>query len=320
MVFTTRINTSVVGNTQYIIKMNKSQKPTKTPRLDWSEKIGGFGIWSAELRYGDPVRCRAAAAELDALGFGALWVPGGVGGDILNVLDDLLDVTERVTLASAIVNIWKHDPAEIGVWWRGQSAARQKRLLLGLGVSHAPLIGKQYAAPLAAMSNYISALNDERVPSAHLCVAAFGPKMLAVARDLSAGAHPYLVTPKHTASARELIGPQALLAPGQAVAFETEPSRARGIARQALTVYLKMPNYIASWKRQGFTDVDIETASDKLCDALVAWGDVDRMVARINAHLEAGADHVCIKVVRGAPGGEPTDLMDHWRALAHALL
>jgi probable F420-dependent oxidoreductase len=282
--------------------------------------IGRIGVWSAELRFGDPEKSRIAAAELDRLGFGALWVPGGIGGDILASLDRLLDITERTTLASAIINIWKHAPAEIGDWWRGQSPARQGRLLLGLGVSHAPLIGEAYQRPIAAMSGYIGALAAEGVPGARLCVAAFGPKMLALSAARTAGAHPYLVTPEHTVAARAQLGPDALIAPGQAVAFETDPAKAREIARGALSVYLRMPNYIASWRRQGFSDADIETASDRLCDALVAWGEVDALAARVRAHLDAGADHVCVKVVRGAPGGDATDLLDDWRALAAALL
>ncbi len=286
----------------------------------WRDRIGRVGIWSLELRFGEPAASLEAARELDQLGFGALWVPGGVGGDILATMDRLLDVTQRTTLASAIINIWRHEPAEIGTWWRGQTPARQDRLLLGLGVSHGPLIGASYARPLAKMSGYIDALEAEGVPGARQCLAAFGPKMLALSRDRTAGAHPYLVTPEHTASARALLGPDAMLAPGQAVTFETDPDRAREIARGALSVYLKMPNYMASWKRQGFTDEDIETASDRLCDALVVWGDVGRIVERVNAHLAAGADHVCLKVVRGAPGGDASDLMEDWRALAAALL
>lgn len=285
----------------------------------WRSRLGAIGIWSAELRFGDPTLGRAAAAELDALGFGALWIPGGMGGDILETMDRLADATARATIASAILNIWKHLPAEVGAWWRGQSPARRERLLLGLGVSHAPLIGAQYARPVGVMRDYVEALVSEGVDRERLCIAAFGPQMTALSRDRTAGAHPYLVTPEHIAWTRGVLGPDALLAPGQAVALETDPARAREIARGALSVYLPMPNYIASWKRQGFTDEDIATGGDRLCDALVAWGDVDQIAGRVQAHLDAGADHVCVKVVRGAPGGEAADLMEPWRALARAL-
>ena len=181
-------------------------------------------------------------------------------------------------------------------------------------------LGAQYQKPLAAMSAFVDALEAEGVPAERLCIAAFGPKMLALSRDRTAGAHPYLVIPEHTASAREQLGPGVLLAPGQAVAFETDPGRAREIARGALSVYLPMPNYIASWKRQGFTDEDIARVSDRLCDAMVAWGGVETIVSRVKAQIDAGADHVCVKVVRGAPGGEATDLLPQWRELAAALL
>ena len=286
----------------------------------WSDRIGRIGIWSAELRFGDRAKACAAARELDQLGFGAVWVPGGVGGDILGAMSDLLDATDRITVASAIINVWKHEPAEIGAWWREQGEARQGRLLLGLGVSHAPLIGASYAKPIAVMSRYIEALTAQGVPRDRLCVAAFGPRMLALAGDQSAGAHPYLSTAEHTAAARAQLGPSALLAPGQWVAFESDPNRARAAIRGALSVYVHLPNYQASWKRQGFTERDIAEVSDRLCDAMAAWGGVDRMVAGVKAHLDAGADHVCVKVVRGAPGGDATELLPEWRELAAALL
>jgi probable F420-dependent oxidoreductase len=234
-------------------------------------------------------------------------------------MDRLLDVTQRTTIASAIINIWKHEPAEVGDWWRGESPARRERLLLGLGVSHPNLIA-DYQRPLAVMTDYIAALEAQGVPASHLCVAALRPKMLALSADRTAGSHPYLVTPEHTAAARAQLGPDTLIAPGQAVVLEADPVKARQIARGALAIYLPMPNYQASWRGQGFTQQDIETCSDRLCDALVAWGGADQIAARIRAHLDAGADHVCLKVVRGAPGGDATDLLDDWRALAAALL
>jgi probable F420-dependent oxidoreductase len=203
---------------------------------DWRARMGSIGIWSAELRFGDQGRAHAAAAELDRLGYGALWVPGGVGGDILETMDRLVSATE---------------PAEVGAWWAGESAGRRERLMLGLGVSHGPLIGEQYAKPIAVMRAYIGALNAAGVDRDHLCVAAFGPKMLALSRDLTAGAHPYLVTPEHTAEARALLGPEALLAPGQAVALETDPARARQIARGALSVYLEAPGLHRRGRRDG---------------------------------------------------------------------
>lgn len=287
----------------------------------WRARIGTIGIWSGELRSGNLANSCAAAAELDRLGFGALWVPGGIGGDILERMDSLVDATARTVVASAILNIWKHEPSSVGAWWAGQSAVRRDRLLLGLGVSHAPLIGADYSKPIGKMRGYIDALEAEGISPDHLCVAAFGPQMLALSRDRTAGAHPYLVTPAHTTSARAILGADALLAPGQAVALETDPVKARAAARGALSVYLNFPNYLASWRNQGFSDADFTNGgSDRLCDALVAWGNVDSIAARVREHLDAGADHVCIKLVRGAPGGEATHLIADWRTLAKALL
>ena len=286
----------------------------------WREAIGPIGIWSAELRFGDREASCEAAAQLDDLGYGALWVPGGLGGDILERMAALVDATSNVTIASAIINIWNHEPAELGQWWKQQGAARQERLLLGLGVSHVSLIGKDYVKPLAKMRSYIDELEAQGIPRQHLCVAAFRPRMMALAGEATAGAHPYLVTPEHTAWAREALGLGPLLAPGQAVAMTSDPVEARTIARGALSVYLPMENYQASWRQQGFTNEDFGEGSDRLCDALIAWGEPESIAIHVRKQLAAGADHVCLKVVRGAPGGEPMGLLDSWRQLAKVLL
>ena len=180
-------------------------------------RLGRIGVWSLELRFGDPGQAADAAAELDELGFGALWIPGGVGGNVLGDIDRLLSATRNTVLATGILNIWKHDAREIGEWWRAQPAARKERVLLGLGVSHGPLIGDTYRKPLAAMDAYLTQLFAEGLPATHLCLAALAPKMLELSRDRTAGTHPYLVTPEHSAMARELLGPNALLAPEQGV-------------------------------------------------------------------------------------------------------
>ena len=279
-----------------------------------------IGIWSAELRYGDAAASRRAAAELDELGFSALWIPGGVGGDVFGAVDSLLSVTNRTTVATSIVNIWKHQPSEIGRWWRSLTPDHQSRVMLGLGVSHASLIGASYGRPIATMGAFLDGLDAQGVPTDKRCLAAFGPKMLDLARDRSAGAHPYLVTPQHTVEARGRLGPASLLAVGQAVILEEDPSKAHEIARQGLSPYLHQPNYINSWKRLGFSDDDIENVSSRFCDGLFAWGGMGAIAERVNAHLDAGANHVCLKVVRGYPGGDATELSAAWRSLAQALL
>ena len=283
-------------------------------------ELGRIGIWSLELRFGDPVEAVDAVAELDELGFGAIWIPGGVGGDILGDVGRLLSATRKAVIGTGILNIWKHQPADIGAWWRQQSADQQARVLLGLGVSHGPLIGEAYSHPLAAMRNYLAQLSEQGLPSTALCLAALGPKMLELARDRTAGAHPYLVPPEHTARARKILGTGVLLAPEQGVVLESDPARARAICRHALEHYRHLPNYLNSWARLGFTDEDITNLSDRLIDALFAWGQPDRIVERVNAHLAAGADHVCLQVITGARGPNVSAARSAWRDLAAALL
>jgi probable F420-dependent oxidoreductase len=288
------------------------------------DRLGRIGVWSVELRYGDPGAADEAVSELDELGFGAVWIPGGAGGEIFSDVDRLLAATRNAVICTGIINIWKHEPSELGAWWRGLSAERQSRVMLGLGISHAQLIGADYSRPIATMTAYLDGLDAETVAPGHRCLAALGPKMLDLAKARSAGAHPYLVTPEHTAFARERMGPGALLAPEQGVIFETDPAKAREIARQALGVYMQLPNYVNNWRRLGFTEDDVTGPSDRLCDALFAWGGIDRIVSRVNQHLEAGANHVCIQVVHGAPGAAAADdfasSRQAWRELAKALL
>jgi probable F420-dependent oxidoreductase len=288
--------------------------------MNTSPRLGRIGIWSLELRFGERAAAVAAAAELDQLGFGALWIPGGVGGDVLSDVEALLAATRRTIIATGILNVWKHAPREVALWWQQLPADSQRRVLLGLGVSHSALIGDAYRKPLAVMREYLDALALEGVSAASLCLAALGPQMLALARDRTAGAHPYLVTPEHSATARQVLGPGKLLAPEQGVIAETDPARARELGRAALTHYRVMPNYTNSWRRLGFTEDDITTLSDRLIDGLFAWGGTERIVERVNAHLAAGADHVCLQVISGARGGSFNTLQPVWRELAAALL
>jgi probable F420-dependent oxidoreductase len=271
--------------------------------------LSGTGIWSADLRYAEPAAIAEAAAELEALGYRALWIPD-TGGDVFSALDLLLQATATVTVATGILNIWRHAPEATNDWWSALAPADQDRTLLGLGVSHGPLIGEEWSRPLSAMRGFLDAL---AVPSEHLCIAALGPKMLELARDRTAGTHPYLVTPEHTALARKAVGPHGLVAPEQGVVLETDAGTARAIARQMLGGYVSLPNYVNNWKRLGFTDDDVTSLSDRLVDALVAWGDVDAIAARVAEHRAAGADHVCLQVLqaRGSPSPRTA-----WEALA----
>jgi probable F420-dependent oxidoreductase len=274
----------------------------------------GTGIWSFELRYYDPAAIVDAASELEELGYTAVWLPD-VGGDVFDALDRVLGATTTIVVASGIVNIWAHDAAEVVQWWHGLAPADRARTLLGLGVSHGPLIGDAWRQPVARMSEYLDACDAGALPTGARCLAALGPRMLALARDRSAGAHPYLVPPEHTAGARAILG-DAYLAVEQGVVLETDKERARDIARHALEIYCGLPNYVGNWKRLGLTDDDVEARSDRLVDTIIAWGDVDAIAARVAEHRAAGADHVCIQVLN--PPGAPMNL-DAWRELAPAL-
>lgn len=282
-------------------------------------RLGRIGIWSHELRRGDPGQITDAAAELEELGFGALWIPGAMGGELLNDVSRLLSATRTTTIATGILNIWKHDAREVGEWWRNLSADHKGRLLLGLGVSHGATVGEAYRKPLSAMKDYLAQLGDAGVPRTSLCLAALGPKMVELARDRTAGAHPYMVTPGHTAIARDGLGPHALLAPEQGVVLEPDPARARELARPQVKGYGALANYANSWRRLGFSEQDIASASDRLVDALFACGGVDRITERIDAHFAAGADHVCLQVVGVGHSADAGAMLPAWRQLAAVL-
>jgi len=278
-----------------------------------------IGIWSLELRFGDRQEAADAAAELDDLGYSALWIPGGIGGDVLGDVDRLIGATKRAVIATGILNIWKHEPADVGRWWQNLSEERRARALIGLGVSHSPLIGDAYQQPLARMRGYVDQLDEAGVPKDAMCLAALGPKMLELARDRTGGAHPYLVTPAHTARARAVLGSGKLLAPEQGVILETDPTRARALARKALEHYLHLPNYVNNWRRLGFADADIASVSDTFVDAVFFWGSAETIARRVNEHLSSGADHVCLQVITGA-GVNVAAARPAWRELAAALI
>jgi probable F420-dependent oxidoreductase len=285
--------------------------------------LGPVGIWSGALRYGDRGQARDAAAELETLGFGALWLPGGIGGDIFEAVSALLDATSRVVLATGIVNLWMHEPAEVAEAHTRITSAHADRFLLGIGVSHAPLIDAdhpgRYTRPLEATRRYLDALDATTppVPVDERALAALGPKMLELARDRSRGAHPYLVTPEHTRGARAVLGAGPVLAPEQSAVLEQDPGRARELARRHLSIYLQLPNYVNNLRRLGFSVDDVAApGSDRLVDSIVAWGDVGAIARRVREHHDAGADHVCVQVI--APDLRVPSL-EVWRELGPAL-
>ncbi|MGA7419279.1 MAG: LLM class F420-dependent oxidoreductase [Acidimicrobiales bacterium] len=282
--------------------------------------LGQVGIWSGQFRSKDTGAARDAARELEGLGYGALWIPGGAGGDIFGDVTRVLSATTTLPVVTGILNVWMHDPSEVSSDHARIGAAYPERFLLGLGVSHAMLVEAQgdrrYERPRTKMADYLDAL-DSAVPPVgreDRVLAALGPKMLELARDRSAGAHPYLTTPKHTGEARSTLGAGPLLAPEQMVVLDPDPSSARAVARQTLSRYLLLPNYTNNLKRLGFSEADLaDGGSDHLVDGIIAWGDIAAIAGRVKEHLDAGADHVCLQVLTDTPGAYP---ITQWRQLA----
>ena len=283
--------------------------------------LGRIGVWSWSFSR-EPAEVAEVAAELEELGYGALWFPNRP--QIFELAGQILGATRRIVAATGIASIWTHSPEDVARAHRELTRTYPGRFLLGLGVSHAHVVDREqpgrYSRPLTRMREYLDRLDRlaEPVPREERALAALGPRMLELARDRTAGAHPYLVTVEHSRRARELLGPGRLLAPEQSVVLETDPARARAVARQHLAMYLQAPNYTNNWLRLGFTPGDLENGgSDRLVDEVVAWGDLEAIRDRIVRHLQAGADHVCIQVATAA--GRATLPREEWRRLAALL-
>ncbi|MER5749698.1 LLM class F420-dependent oxidoreductase [Streptomyces sp. NPDC002088] len=294
--------------------MSESPSSASTTR----EIVGRYGIWSVELRSEDPARrgeIAEAAAELEQLGYGAVWLGGSSAA---RHAVPLLEGTSRLAVGTSIQSIWQYDAEASAAGFAEVEAAHPGRFVLGLGVSHAKL-ADQYRRPYSALVAYLDALDAAGVPAGRRVLAALGPKTLKLAGDRAAGAIPYLVTPEHTAEAREILGEGALLAPEFKVVPETDPARARALAREHLAMYLALPNYTNSFLRLGFTEDDLAAGgSDRLIDALYAWGGEDRIRDSITAFHAAGADHVAIQVVNGA--SRDALPRETWRRLAGVLI
>jgi probable F420-dependent oxidoreductase len=281
------------------------------------DAVGRYGIWSWGLRAEDPAAQQEipeAAAELEELGYGAVWLGGSSG---VQHAVPLIEATSTLTVATGILSIWQYEAADAAARFLELDSAHPGRFLLGLGVSHAKL-ADQYRRPYSAMVGYLDALTAAGVPAERVVLGALGPRMLELSRDRAGGAHPYLVTPEHTAAARALLGAGPLLAPELKVVLETDADTARAIAREYLAMYLTLPNYTNEWLRLGFTEDDFTGGgSDRLIDAMYAWGDDARIRDRIDAFHQAGADHVALQIVNGA-GPNPLPRAE-WRRLAELL-
>ena len=288
--------------------------------------VGRVGIW-AFLDAPPAAQVGDIAAEIESLGYGALWIPETVGRDPFVLAEMLLAPTSTLVVATGIASIWARDAVTMSAVSKTLAEAHPGRFVLGLGVSHARIVeairGAEYRTPLATMRAYLDAIDGafytapEPDPPATRVLAALGPRMLALARDRADGAHPYFATPEHTAIAREVLGDGPLLAPEQTAVLATDPEEARRVARGFASGYLGLPNYANNLRRLGFADDDIEQVTDRVVDATGAWGDVEAIRTRVRAHLDAGADHVCVQVLPHEPGTVP---LAEWRELAPALV
>jgi probable F420-dependent oxidoreductase len=299
--------------------------PRSVEPSDLKGRLGRVGAWLSTLSVAPADEVRRAAAEIEALGYSTLWtgeIP--MGREALAQSALLLSATERAQVATGIANIYARDAVAAANGARTLAEAWGGRFVLGLGVSHAPLVtvrGHDYSKPLQAMRTYLDAMDEtsylapltEEPPRV---LAALRRGMLTLSATHTQGAHTYFVPPEHTARARETLGPGPVLAVEQAVVIGTDPVQAREIARAYAEMYLKLPNYVNNLRELGFSDGDVQGGgSDALIDAVIAWGNPDSVAERVRAHFEAGADHVCVQ-----PLPASLDLqLEHLRLLAPLL-
>jgi probable F420-dependent oxidoreductase len=264
-----------------------------TEAVSLKPDLGRYGVWLG-LRSIKP----ELAAQIESLGYGAAWIGGSPDAE-LDWVDPALAQTNSLQLATGIVNIWSAPAPAVAQSYKRIESAHPGRFLLGIGVGHREHT-EEYVKPYDALVGYLDELDSDMVPTSRRVLAALGPKVLKLAAERSAGAHPYLTTPQHTAKAREEMGNSVFLAPEHKVVLTTDADEARRIGREAVELYLGLSNYVNNWLRLGFSEDDVrKPGSDRLVDAVVAYGSPEAIVQRLNEHLEAGADHVAIQVLGG---------------------
>jgi probable F420-dependent oxidoreductase len=261
--------------------------------------LGTFGVWWSGSWHDANDRDLNVAGELESLGYGALWSSGGFEPGLAPRFGELLAGTQRAVVASGIASIWTTTPADVGPAVTELEDRYDGRFLFGIGASHSAIV-QDYARPYSRMVEYLDGLDalERPFPAERRILAALGPRMLKLAKERAAGAHPYFVPVEHTAYAREELGAAPLLAPEVAVVLETDRTAALELARRYAAIYLPLPNYTNNLRRFGYSDDDIEQGgSDRLIEAVIPWGDADTIAERLRAHVAAGADHVCVQVV-----------------------
>ena len=291
--------------------------------------FGRIGVWTFALDMQPMARAQEAARELEDLGYGCIWLPEAVGREPFVSSALLLSATRTIRVATGIASMYARSAITMSASWRTLTEAFGERFLLGIGASHEHMATKlhkgSYDKPYSAMVAYLDQLDKPLFMAAapqvepRRVLAALGPKMLQLAASRAFGAHPYFVTPAHTKIARDVLGPEPFLAPEQAVVLDTDPARARAIARMHMATYIRLPNYANNLRRLGWSDADIVgesvSPSDAMVDAIVAWGTVDDVVARLREHLDAGASHVSVQVLTESAAELP---MAQWRDIAAA--
>ncbi len=304
--------------------MSDNQTNTAGPALP---ALGPVGIWTAGFELLSPAEITDTVAELEGLGFAAVWFGEAYGREAFTQAALLLSASQRIVVATGIANIWARDAVACNAAARTLDTSYPARFLLGLGVSHQPLVqrmrGHHYTRPAQAMRDYLTAMDAAPYgawaatsPRPARVLAALAPRMLEIARDQTDGAHPYLTLPEHTATAREILGAEKLLAPEISCVLTEDDEVWRERAHRHRELYTGLPNYVHTWKRMGFTDDDAARGgSERLKQALVCRG-LDATVERIREHLAAGADHVCIQVLGDTTFAAP---LDDWRLLGHAV-
>lgn len=276
--------------------------------MSWQDRLGAVGVWRG-VTDTDP----ALAAEVERLGYGTVWLGGSPPADLV-AAERLLEATDALVVATGITNIWMTDPAELAAAYHRVQARFPDRLLLGIGSGHREAT-PQRVRPLQAMGHYLDVLDEHGVPVGARVLSALGPKMLAVSAERAVGTHPYLTVPSQTGQMRADLGDGPLVAPEQTVVLETDEDAARAAARDFLSRYLRLENYTSTMHRGGFTEADTALpGSDRLVDSIVVHGSAAAVAAGVRAHLDAGADHVCVQVV---PAG--SDVAGALGALAGAL-
>jgi probable F420-dependent oxidoreductase len=307
--------------------MDREGQTTTSTRTSLAEQLGRVGLWTRQLDIQPADRLRTTIANLEELGWGSLWSWEVFGREALTNAGLLLCSSQQLVVGTGIANIWARDPVAMAAAQRTLAEAYPGRFVLGIGVSHAPIVdarGHRYERPLERMRAYLDAMDAAPWQGPPLqeapvrVLAALGPRMLELAAERSAGALTYHAAPEATAWARSILGSGPVLAVEQAVVVEQDPATARRIAREYLAFYFTLPNYVRAWERAGFEPGDLaDGGSDRLVDAVVVWGSPGAIAERVDAHLEAGADHVCLQVLDRDPNALP---MEAWRALAPALL